>query len=338
MPLQPIIRQPSTPRLQPIIKENGRAEPIKSSQPPRTVLFVEPPKPHTSILVNKDDSPRQPYDSSYPTRRSSSIKSHNGETLSPHMYTHSHTHSPRGSYTEGLTAYSERDHRYRSHIDDEGIETIDPQFSSGSSNTLSRESGYCSPRHHLPAPPSSYSRVGLDRTQSIQNEPPPPPAPSHNNREQSHVFTFSSAQSRSLEYNPVPHRGRTSPVPLPSIMKKSPSVSGDVSYYDNNPRPTDGASTRYRSLPRPGKQRDYENDNLTRYQSLDRRVDIPVAGSLPRPERRSSTESNSNMSMHARRRNSSTRLRFADEKLFHVYPEKNKRQNAVDDDTDENFV
>ena len=417
IPLQPIIRQSSAPRLQPIIKENGRLEPVKSNQAPRTVLFVEPPsKPHSSILINKDE--RHLYDS-YSNNRTGigSIKNHTEDSLSPHMYTN------RSSYTETLSPYPDREPRYRSHLDDEGIDSMDPQFSSGSSNTLSRESGYCSPRHHLPLGSSnSYSRGpppppapqespqysrGFIKPPPIQDEspkysrgnfmkspptpqdkspqysrdnlikgPPPPvtdtsmynrnslikrPTPpigettqySHGGlikrptppkgetppttARDHHVFTFPASHSRSLDYSHPPQRGRTSPVPLPSIMKKSPSVSGDVSNYNDKIRPIDGSNTRYRSLPRPGKMRSHEMDNLLRYQSLDRRFDIPFTGSLPRQERRFSNESN-NLEPTSRRRSSSTRLRFADEKLFHVYPEKNKRQNAVDDDTDENFV
>ncbi|XP_047490345.1 uncharacterized protein LOC125039983 [Penaeus chinensis] len=151
VPLQPIIRQPSRP-LQPIIKENGRSDNGKSSQG-RTVLFVEPPKTQTGILVNKNEVPRNTYDA-YPSRR--------GQMKGPNGDVQHGVYSSRGSYSDNLhtlhpsrggdgMGYVDREppmSRYRSTLDDRGdaVDMMDPQYSPSSSNTLSRDSGYCSLR------------------------------------------------------------------------------------------------------------------------------------------------------------------------------------------------
>lgn len=172
--------------------------------------------------------------------------------------------------------YSERDSR---------INIIGPPFSTGSSNTLSRESGYCSTR----PPPGVFSSSAYRR----------------------HARSYDESSS------PQP--------PLTSIMKKSPSVSaGDGRHPDPLGR-TSGSHPTYRSLPRPGKSRAPDLEDLNRYRALDRRFDLPFTGSLPRPE--------------PRRPIGGSRLRFADAKYFHVYPDKEKKQNrVVVDDADENFV
>ncbi|XP_042885515.1 uncharacterized protein LOC122261794 isoform X4 [Penaeus japonicus] len=154
VPLQPIIRQPSKP-LQPIIKENGRSDNGKSSQG-RTVLFVEPPKTQTGILVNKNEVPRNTYDA-YSGRRGQ-MKGPNGDVQ------HS-VYGSRGSYSDSLhtlhpsrggdsMGYVDREppmSRYRSTLDDrgDGVDMLEPQYSPSSSNTLSRDSGYCSLRGTL---------------------------------------------------------------------------------------------------------------------------------------------------------------------------------------------
>lgn len=284
----PIIRQPST-RLPPIIKENGRAEPVRSTQP-RTVLFVEPPKKRPEITVHKEDppGPRSAYDSLYPGRRSAALgsKGLNGDVRNS-LYPPS-----RSAYPESHPSYLGGDSKFRSAISNDVPEpdVYDTQFSSGSSNTLSRESGYCSPRH--PPIGSTYRTPSSSVLGPHSN--PSSAIIQRETRDPAHVFTFPSHGRDSLYEAPHPppplvRSSSSPPLPRPSIMKKSPSVSGSIYRRHEHPR-TEGST--YRSLPRPNKSRHNEYDSdLVRYRSLDRRFDIPFTGSLPRPQTRRGSRS-----------------------------------------------
>lgn len=398
----PIIRQPSI-RLQPIIKENGRAEPVRNTQP-RTVLFVEPPKSRQDVFTHKEDlQPRPDYSNSlYPGRGTScNVPNRNVDSRGTYYST------SRSAPPEPLSPspYPERDSK---HHRDELLEpdVYDTQFSSESSNTLSRESGYCSPRHPLTG---SYRGTisGISASHDSHVSPGTAPLPKRDFRDSrdqppSHVFTFPSHGGRDPVYDipthshppPLVRSSSSPPPPRPSIMKKSPSVGGSIytrrrDYHDHpHPFPSRHEGPTYRSLPRPNKTRQSSNDSeLVRYRSLDRRFDIPFTGSLPRPQTRRSSRSDRRMlersdsrfdfrscetsrssdtrldksdvridsrpdvrydsrssvrslresSLSSRRPSTGSRLRFSNEKYFHVYPDKEKRQTR-DDDADENFV
>ncbi|KAK7085401.1 hypothetical protein SK128_021665 [Halocaridina rubra] len=356
IPLQPIIRQPSK-SLQPIIKDNGRSE--KSSQG-RTVLFVEPPKAQSGILVNKNEMPRSAYDV-YPTRRRP--REHEGDTkYEPYVH--------RGSYSEvrssywadnGLGGYYEMElppRRYRSLDDGEDCGGImRGQYSPDTS--MARDIDYYQPytssfitnppysarelpsrelpREYVRDPRRDISRDARGITRELSREHTRDSLRERDRDrdrdrdiDQGHIFAFPS-RSLSSEYD--------HPQPT-SIMKRSPSMSASVGRpYEKGMRRSewDRGGT-YRSLPRPGKTRDEaEEDVLRKYRSLDRRFDLPFSGSLLRPEPECEPCDDHHQQQSQRRYSGSPRLRFADEKHFHLYHDKEKKQSGVND-RDESFI
>ena len=382
--LQPIIRQSGVKR-QPIIKENGRAEPIRGSQN-RQVLFLEPPVAHDSdlpsprrgdMMLPSRDVESPPYGPSDlgrpidtpPMRRSEGLGRHND--ISPHRH---HDLSIRRSElplrplaSDRLEIPDMRDiggprhdmHDYSMRHD------IGPRM-----NEPSRFDDVPPPRHvDYDMSPYTRRRICSDSMKfppsdldSSMYTPPPPPIRNtsyhdslrnfddryterplhqpHNDVMQPHFSGSSSALCRDTGYSRPPtgvfgsaayrrharsYDECSSPQPpLTSIMKKSPSVSTGVGVGRHHD-PSRGSHPAYRSLPRPGKTRTPDLEDLHRYKSLDRRFDLPFTGSLPRPE--------------PRRPIGGSRLRFSDAKYFHVYPDKEKKQNrVVVDDADENFV
>ncbi|KAK7076362.1 hypothetical protein SK128_023542 [Halocaridina rubra] len=350
IPLQPIIRQPSK-TLQPIIKDNGRSE--KSSQG-RTVLFVEPPKAQSGILTNKGDIPRSSYDV-YPGRRRH-MKDPNGD-LRDHRYERQGYH--RGSYSEVRSNnWRSMDRNYEMELPPRRYRSLDD--GEDSRGGMHRQYASRDPDYHPPytsnmvtSPPysarelpsrelprefirDSRREMMRDHPRGIARESSRDHAREmgrdrerdrERDRDQGSVFTF---PSRSLDYE------RPQPT---SIMKRSPSMSASVGRPYEKPlrRSEGGVCSTYRSLPRPGKNRgEPEDDVLRKYRSLDRRFDLPFSGSLPRPEPGMDQQPET-CEEEQPRYGGSPRLRFADEKHFHVYHDKEKRQSGVNE-RDESFI
>ncbi|CAL4127588.1 unnamed protein product [Meganyctiphanes norvegica] len=280
----------------------------------------------------------------------------------PLMREHSISRDPR----EPIMRTDPPMRRYRNSMEDPfgGGDLRSQQFLSSSSTALSQEPGFHPPPrgprrsgsgHSKHLPPREARMAARDpnmmRDPHISSRDPrllrDPQHPSRDphlpprekmsmqdrhlaQRAGGHILAF-PPRTIKREYDHIPPC--SPPFHPPSIMKKSPSVSAYVGHhYDDSPAVRQ-EHIAYRSLPRPSRRG--EREALYKYSSLDRRFDLPFSGSLPRPEPRFASDE----AIHQRHYNSgSPHHRFADEKNYHLYHDKEKKQDGMVDEIDESFV